>query len=46
MDIQPHLTHNLNRPSGSAIDGRTTRHETYQVSQRKQPLIEKALSDG
>jgi transposase len=43
MEIRPHVTQNLKRPGGSAIDRRTTRHESYQVSQRKRPLIEKAF---
>jgi len=37
-----HVAQNVNR-GGSVIDGRTTRHESYQVSQRKRPLIEKAF---
>jgi transposase len=43
MNIRPHLTQNLKRWGGSAIDARTTRHSTYQVSQRKRPLIEKVF---
>ncbi len=43
MHIRPHVTQNANRPGGSAIDGRTRRHASYQVSQRKRPLIEKAF---
>jgi transposase len=43
MNIRPHVTQNLNRPGGSAIDERTTRHASYLVSQRKRPLIEKAF---
>ena len=43
MDFRPHVSQNVNRPGGSAIDRRTTRHESYQVSQRKRPLIEKAF---
>ena len=43
MDFRPHVTQNLKRPGGSAIDERTTRHASYQVSQRKRPLIEKAF---
>ena len=35
--ITPHVAA---RKSGGAIDGRTTRHETYRVSQRKRKLIE------
>ena len=43
MDYRPHVTQNVNRPGGSAIDCRTTRHESYRLSQRKRPLIEKAF---
>ena len=43
LDIRPHVAQNCNRPGGSAIDGRTTRHESYRVSQRKRPWIEKAF---
>ena len=42
-DVRPHVAQNVNRSGGSAIDSRTTRHESYQVSQRKRPLIEKAF---
>lgn len=43
MNIRPHVTQNLNRSGGSAIDARTTRHASYQVSQHKRPLIEKVF---
>jgi transposase len=43
MGIRPHVAENLKRAGGSAIDRRTSRHETYQASQRKRPLIEKAF---
>jgi hypothetical protein len=43
MNIRPHLAQNLKRPGGSALDARTTRHATYQVSQQKRPLIEKVF---
>ena len=43
MDYRPHVAQNVSRPGGSAIDGRTSRHESYRVSQRKRPLIEKAF---
>jgi hypothetical protein len=43
MDCRPHVLQNVTRSGGSAIDGGTTRHESYQVSQRKRPLIEKAF---
>jgi transposase len=43
MQVRPHVTQNLNRAGGSAIDRRTTRHASYQISQRKRPLIERAF---
>jgi len=43
MQIRPHVAQNSNRPGGSSIDGRTTRHASYDISQRKRPLIEKAF---
>jgi transposase len=43
MDFRAHVTQNIKRPGGSTIDERTTRHASYQVSQRKRPLIEKAF---
>jgi transposase len=43
MEIRPHVSQNLRRAGGSAIDARTTRHDSYAVSQRKRPLIEKAF---
>lgn len=43
MDFRPHVTQNLKRPGGSAIDERTTRHASYKVSQHKRPWIEKAF---
>lgn len=36
----PHVAQNTNRPGGSAIDARTTRHSGYPVSQRKRKLVE------
>ena len=38
--ITPHVAANANRAGGSAIDGRTTRHAGYQVSQRIRKRIE------
>ena len=32
LNTTPHVTQNLARPGGSAIDGRTTRHEGYAMS--------------
>jgi IS5 family transposase len=43
MDIRPHVAQNTKRSGGSAIDGRTTRHGSYAVSQGKRPLIEKVF---
>jgi transposase len=34
------------KSKGSAIDGRTTRHESYKVSQRKRKLVEEAFGWG
>ena len=41
--MTPHVSQNNNRPGGSAIDGRTTRHAGYQVSQRKRKRIEEVF---
>jgi transposase len=38
-----HVTQNLARPGGSAIDGRTTRHPGYAMSQHARPRIEPAF---
>jgi transposase len=38
--ITPHVAANTERRSGSAVDGRTTRHTTYQVSQRVRKRVE------
>lgn len=43
MDIRPHVAQNVKRAGGSAVDARTTRHQSYQVSQKKRPMIEKAF---
>jgi hypothetical protein len=43
LGITPHVTQNLARPGGSAIDGRTTRHEGYAISQHARPRIEPAF---
>jgi transposase len=43
MAIRPHVAQNTTRSGGSSIDARTSRHESYTVSQRKRPLIEKAF---
>jgi transposase len=43
MDIRPHVAQNTQRAGGSAIDARTSRHESYAISQSKRPWIEKAF---
>jgi len=39
-DVTPHVAMNIERPGGSALDGRTARHSTYQVSQQMRKRIE------
>ena len=41
--VTPHVTQNLARPGGSAIDSRTTRHAGYAMSQHARPRIEPAF---
>ncbi len=41
--VTPHVAAKI---KGSAIDGRTTRHEGYKVSQRKRKLVEEAFGWG
>jgi transposase len=43
LNVTPHVTQNVARPGGSAIDGRTTRHEGYAMSQHARPRIEPAF---
>jgi transposase len=43
MNATPHVAQNQKRPCGSAIDGRTTRHEGYRISQRKRKRIEEVF---
>lgn len=43
MNIRAHVAQNTGRNGGSAIDGRTARRASYQVSQAKRPLIEKVF---
>ena len=43
MNVTPHVAQNLKRTGGSAIDGRKTRHASYQVSQRKRKRIEEVF---
>jgi transposase len=43
LGFTPHVTQNVTRPGGSAIDARTTRHEGYAKSQHARPRIEPAF---
>jgi transposase len=43
LGTTPHVTQNLTRQGGSAIDGRTTRHDGYAMSQHARPRIEPAF---
>ena len=43
LGITPHVAQNTKHYGGSAIDGRTTRHEGYQISQRRRKLIEESF---
>ena len=41
--ITPHVAQNLNNHRGSAVDGRTTRHPGYAVSQRYRKRVEEVF---
>lgn len=43
MQVTPHVAQNHKRNGGSAIDGRTTRHPGYAISQRKRKRIEECF---
>ena len=43
LGVTPHVTQNRTRRGGSAIDGRTPRHVSYQQSQAARPRIEPAF---
>ena len=43
LGTTPHVTQNVNRSGGSAIDARTTRHAGYAMSQHCRPRIEPAF---
>lgn len=43
MKVTPHVAQNDKRRGGSAIDGRTTRHAGYGISQRKRKRIEECF---
>src|SRR5689334_7730768 len=44
MRVTPHVAQNLERRGGSAIDGRTTRHPGYAISQNKRKRIEECFA--
>lgn len=46
MNITPHVARNDNRIGGSAIDGRTSRHESYLISQRVRKRVEEPFGWG
>jgi transposase len=43
LKVTPHVAQNVKRNGGSAIDGRTTRHGGYAISQRKRKRIEECF---
>ena len=43
IGVTPHVAQNTNRPGGSAIDGRTTRHKGYAKSINARRGIEKVF---
>jgi transposase len=43
MNVTPHVAQNLKRAGGSSIDGRTTHHPGYAISQRKRKRIEEVF---
>ena len=43
LNVTPHVAQNDKRRGGSAIDGRTTRHPGYDVSQKKRKRIEECF---
>ena len=44
--VTPHVAQNLKHSGGSAIDGRTTRHAGYALSQTIRKRIENLFGDG
>jgi hypothetical protein len=43
LRVTPHVAQNLGRRGGSAIDGRTTRHSGYAISQKNRKRIEECF---
>ncbi|WP_428420589.1 IS5 family transposase [Methylibium sp.] len=46
IGVTPHVAQNIKRNGGSAIDGRTTRHRGYEISQIKRKCIEQCFGWG
>ncbi len=44
--VTPHVAQNIHKQHPSAIDGRTTRHAGYRVSQRKRKRVEEMFGWG
>jgi transposase len=44
LKVTPHVAQIKNRRGGSAIDGRTTRHESYKTSQRNRKRVEEVFA--
>ncbi len=44
MNVTPHVSQNLKRPGGSALDARTTRHDSYAQSQACRPRVERPFA--
>jgi IS5 family transposase len=43
LKVTPHVAQNTKRPGGSAIDGSTTCHSGYAISQKKRKRIEECF---
>ena len=43
LKVTPHVAQNLERAGGSAVDGRTTQHAGYAISQKKRKRIEECF---
>jgi transposase len=43
LGVTPHVSQNVKRTGGSAIDGRTTRHDGYEQSQACRPRVERVF---
>lgn len=43
MGVTPHVAQNIHARRSSTIDGRTTRHEGYSISQRRRKIVEEVF---